>query len=236
VTQSIALSPANVDRLAKRLVAHHPYPGAAHAILETLVAQGQLLKIADGETLCNEGDPGEVFWFLLRGEIKVQRTDPNGKIRELTTITTPALLGHMAVIDRSRRSAACIASGDTELVAINLQTYERLLVETSPAGTALRRLLLSSLCGQLAGANARMQELANTMTAAVEEANTNSKATAGRSSREPSRDTAEHEVVRITAKLGGWAADLEDLAETEKEISYVVDEDQKRRNEKRTLK
>ncbi len=52
----------------------------------------------------------------------------------------------------------------------------------------------------------------------------------------PARDMTEDSVVRLTAKLSGWDTDLTELEELEQEIELVVDEDQKRRRDKRIVR
>jgi len=233
------LSPDAADRLAKRMVANHPFPGANHAALERLLDRGEVRKLEDGASLCKEGDPGNELWFLLRGRIKVQRKDMSGTVRDLSLIQAPALIGHMAIIDRSPRSASCIADGEVELVALNTDVYDRLMAESSSAGSVLRRLLLSSLCGQLAQANSQIRSLVNEFTPEPVEEQESSTSARQRSAAEAKiedRRKTEDRVVRLTAKLGGWSADLAELEELEQEIELVYDEDQKRRKEKRNLR
>jgi CRP-like cAMP-binding protein len=225
------MPPALVDRLAKHLVALHPFPGAAHAALESVIARGQLRTLQDGEVLCKEGDPGEELWFLLRGGVEVQRIDLGGKTRVLATIDKPGLIGHMALIDRSRRSASCVAKGTTHVVALDARTVEQLQQETTTVGTAMRRLLLSSLSNQLAGANSRMREFVAELKEEQGDDEASVKAVSGD---RVDRANAEDSMSQIVDNLSGWgASDLAELVEIEKDVSFVVDEDQKRRNKNR---
>jgi CRP-like cAMP-binding protein len=225
------MPPALVDRLAKHLVALHPFPGAAHAALESVIARGQLRTLQDGEVLCKEGDPGEELWFLLRGGVEVQRIDLGGKTRVLATIDKPGLIGHMALIDRSRRSASCVAKGTTHVVALDARTVEQLQQETTTVGTAMRRLLLSSLSNQLAGANSQMREFVAELKEEQGDDEASVKAVSGD---RVDRANAEDSMSQIVDNLSGWgASDLAELVEIEKDVSFVVDEDQKRRNKNR---
>jgi CRP-like cAMP-binding protein len=227
------ITPDAVDRLAKHLVALHPYPGAQHAALEGVIAQGRLLRLASGATLCTEGEPGESMWFLVRGRVKIERNDPNGKRRLLVNVACPSLIGHMALIDGSRRSASCTADGDVEVVCLSAQTFGRLLMETTASGTALRRLLLSSLNGQLAGANARMQAFEATLTGEHSLPSTSKPTPLPEPPVALTREVTEDNMISILAQLGGWDSDLTELQQMEKDIAFVVDEDQKRRTDKR---
>ncbi len=223
------------ERLAKLLVANHPYPGASDEVLGHVLGHGEFRAIHDGEPLCEEGDPGDEMWFLVRGKIMVQRTDSEGVKRELSTVKTPGLIGHMALIDRSRRSATCIAIGDVELVVMDALVYDRLIAEASATGSALRRLLLSSLCGQLAQANAQIRKLVEDLTEEPRLARPKPQ--------KPSpvkkevkkwrkKTSPEDQMTRVAAQLSGWGSELAELEKLEKEIELVVDEDQKRRRDK----
>lgn len=227
MTQLGPLSTEDADRLAKRLVANHPFPGASHAALERLMSQGEVRKLGAWEVLCDEGESGDEMWFLLRGRVEVQRKDLMGQARPLGIIDAPALIGHMSLVDRSPRSATCVAQTDVELVVVNSTVYDRLLSEASLSGSSLRRLLLSSLCGQLVSANAQIRQLVDDLTddeppppppPAIWD-------------KRKQKDT-EKKVVQLTAKLGGWDANLAELEEMEQEVELVVDEDQKRNRDR----
>ena len=65
----------------------------------------------------------------------------------------------MSVIDGSKRSATCLANGPVEVVKLNRAQVDDLISEGSVAGTALRRLLIASLCDQLSSANGFVRKL-----------------------------------------------------------------------------
>ena len=67
------IAAADADRLAKRIVAHHSFPGASHAAIERVLNLGELQQFDHGATLCAEGQPGNDLFFLVRGNISVLR-------------------------------------------------------------------------------------------------------------------------------------------------------------------
>jgi CRP-like cAMP-binding protein len=220
MTQTLSIDAA--DRLAKRLVANHPFPGASHTGLERVMGQGIVRHLSAWEVLCEEGDPGDEMWFLLRGSIEIQRKDLSGELKQLGVIHAPALIGHMALVDRSPRSATCVAQTDVEIVVVGSAVYDRLLSEATISGSSLRRLLLSSLSGQLTAANAQIRQLVDDLT---EEQAPAVPVKASRRAPAPKRKrrTTEARVASVSAKLGGWDADLEEMAA---DVEVVFDEDQ----------
>jgi len=232
------ISPKDSDALAKRIIAHHSFPGASSAAIERVLAKGTLRNVPHGEAICSEGDLGDEFYFLVRGNISVMRRDINGKNRMLSDMTCPCVFGHMAVIDGSRRSATCQANGPVELVVLLRSQLDQMIAEDSVAGVALRRLLVASLCDQLSNANGFVRRIVLDHGEGTEQ-----KAPSGSSSqpRQPPTRPKVRQIVEptnttedlqtVSAMLGGWASDLADLEKHNSEIEFVMDEDMKRTNQ-----
>jgi len=226
------ISATDSDRLAKRIVAHHSFPGASHAAIERVLAMGELQSFDHGSTLCAEGLLGDEIFFLVRGNITVLRKDGTGEDRILSDMTCPNVFGHMAVVDGSRRSATCKANGPVEVVVLPRRIVDRLVAEGSIAGIALRRLLIASLCDQLSNANGFVRKIVLDH-ADPRAHNPSSSPTAGRSTSSLSRsdrtmNQQEQDLRTLSAKLGGWETNFEGLDKYEREIELVMDEDQKR--------
>ena len=232
------ISPADSDRLAKRIVSHHAFPGASHAAIERVLHKGECEPLPHGADICVEGAPGDEIFFLVRGNISVLRRDINGEDRVLSDMTCPCVFGHMAVIDGSKRSATCRANGPVEIVRLHRNQVDQLISEGSVAGIALRRLLIASLCDQLSNANGFVRKivLEHAEPAATDSRSTpaaGAAPTPASTSAKPRTATADDDLRTLAAKLGGWDSDLADLEAMEKDIKFVMDEDQKRTLEAR---
>lgn len=182
---------------AGALLQVHRFPGAREDALVALLKQGVPLRLPDGAELCREGDQPDALFFLLEGKVRVMRRDSKGRDRELTIETAPAMVGHMAMVDGSPRSATCIASGPVRAIALDRKNYQELLKEATPRGTTLRRLLLSSLSQQLTDANERLLGLL----AAVEQQLSGDQG-------ELEEITGEH-VMQVAGVLDGWKMDVQ---------------------------
>ena len=223
------ITPEDSSQLSKRIVAHHSFPGASHAAVERVLAKGEARSLPHGADLCVEGEQGDEIFFLVRGNITVLRRDISGENRVLSDMTCPCVFGHMSVVDGSRRSATCRANGPVELVVLHRQAVELLVSEVSVAGTALRRLLIASLCDQLSSANGFVRRIVqdhcdDDQPREHPSAQSGTAQTKAQSS--PSND--ESDLRELSLKLGGWEASLGDLMEMEKDVEYFMDEDQKR--------
>jgi CRP-like cAMP-binding protein len=227
---------------ATKLLEAHPVRGVRAADLAGVLAACTLRRMSTGDVLCSEGEPGDSMYFLLDGSIQVSRTDPHGRVRSLALIQSPAVVGHMALIDHSPRSATCAAEGRTAVASLDRRSWNRILHEQSERGTALRRVLCASLTRQLVGANLSIRKLVDAPPPPRSRSMTRSMDRGHKSALDPGRKVARHDVVedfdasesdllRVAGVLDGWRIDHSSLRAVEK-VQHVFDEDQ-RRNRKR---
>ena len=78
--------------------------------------------VPQGTTLFREGDAGDVMYGVIDGEIAIVKY---GTIIE--TIGPGGIIGEMAVVDGSPRSAAAIARTESRLARIDRQRFEHLV-------------------------------------------------------------------------------------------------------------
>lgn len=153
------MNPELLADRAERLLLAHPYPGARADALVRVLEVAQPLRLAPGALLCQEGEAANALFILLEGSVAVTRRDAQGHAKALATLEAPALVGQMAMIDHSPRSATCTAATPVRALALERPQWTALLGESSPRGTALRRLLLSSLCQQAGSAIHHLRRL-----------------------------------------------------------------------------
>ncbi|MCB0124072.1 MAG: cyclic nucleotide-binding domain-containing protein [Caldilineaceae bacterium] len=78
-----------------------------------------------GETIFHAGDSGNQMYVVLDGEVEIAL---NNKVVE--TVVPGELLGELALVDQSPRSADAIARTDCRLVPINERRFLFLVQET----------------------------------------------------------------------------------------------------------
>ncbi len=171
----------------KELLAATDNRGVKPDELAKALSRCELKTLDTGMMVCKEGKQAEELFFLLSGHVAVVKTDPRGRLHELAALSAPALLGHMALLERTKRSATCMTKTPVELAILSRDAYDSLLYEPSGAGRALRRLLLSSLAGQLGSGNARLGKMLEPSVTKEDEAAT------------------ESQLVNTSATLEGWA-------------------------------
>jgi CRP-like cAMP-binding protein len=149
----------HLHRMAELMLITNPSRGINVDSLAKVLESLTVTNLGDGEPLCRQGDPGDRMWVLVQGSIRVHRDEQDGTSRDLVVMEAPAMVGHMALVDDKPRSAHCTASGETTLLTMNRALYQDMLKEETHRGTALRRLLLTSLTRQLQGATSRIKQL-----------------------------------------------------------------------------
>lgn len=92
--------------------------------LLTLVLKERTVE--PGETIVREGDPGNSCFFVLDGEVSVQRLDDKGTAYEIARVGADGLFGQISLVDDGPRSASCVAAQETELLQLNASDFEML--------------------------------------------------------------------------------------------------------------
>jgi CRP-like cAMP-binding protein len=113
------------------------------------------ISLQDGEILFREGDCGDNCYIIQKGTIRIWRTDKKGGELVLADITAGEIFGEMAIIDASPRSASATAVGDTELLSIAEENFDKVF-NSNPA-FALKMIRI--LAKRLRSATNRIKEL-----------------------------------------------------------------------------
>ena len=79
-------------------------------------------RLAPGEVLFKAGDPGDAMYVVLDGTLDVRVEE-----RVIDTATRGAIIGEMALIDESPRSATVLAREASTLVKVNSPRFQRLI-------------------------------------------------------------------------------------------------------------
>lgn len=112
-----------------------PYFEHFNAIeIRHLIEQGYRQRLAAGETLFREGEPGDTFYIILSGAVNifVEQLD-----RSLQTLGRGQFFGELALMLGIPRTASVQAITDTVLFAINQQGFQQLLQNQPKIGTRI---------------------------------------------------------------------------------------------------
>jgi CRP/FNR family transcriptional regulator, cyclic AMP receptor protein len=94
-----------------------------------------------GTTVFAQGDPRDVMYVVLDGEVDLQRSG-----QTVATVSAGALVGEMALIDKGApRSATAIAKTNCKLVPIDERRFEWMVAETPSFALHVMRMLVERL-------------------------------------------------------------------------------------------
>jgi len=104
--------------------------------LKTIQKAAEPMSVKAGTVICDEGEVGQTFYFIVSGKATVIR---NG--RKAAELDAGGYFGELALLDRLPRSATVKAATDMELLAIAQKDFNKLL-KNSPS--TVRKLLVAT--------------------------------------------------------------------------------------------
>lgn len=135
-----------------------PYRGFKDEDWAALSSRLQERKVPAGGFVFKENDPGDGFFFIRSGRIKISKqVVPEGKKAPqehlLTVLTAGSLFGEMALVDGAPRSADAIAEESAVLFHISQKDYEGLEKEKPSTALRIQDLLVVTLCSRIRAVN-----------------------------------------------------------------------------------
>jgi CRP/FNR family transcriptional regulator, cyclic AMP receptor protein len=98
------------------------------------------LQLASGDSLFREGEKGEKMYVLLEGEMEILFGD-----FILETVGPGSLIGEMALIDDSPRTASVVAKTSCRLAEIDRRRFHFLVQQTPHFATHVMKTLADRL-------------------------------------------------------------------------------------------
>ena len=112
--------------------------------LKLMAFASQRLRFDEGEILFRQGDEPDAAYMLVEGDADVVVDAPDGEVI-VARIGAGSILGEMAVLCESRRSATVIARGSVVALRIPAEVFRRMLQESPAMALAVMRDLASRL-------------------------------------------------------------------------------------------
>ena len=115
-------------------------------------------KASAGSRIFKENDPGDGFFWLRSGKVKISKqVVPEGKKEAqehiLTVLTAGSIFGEMALVDKAPRSADAIAEVDSVLFYLDEAGYEKLQVDHPSTALRIQDMIVVTLCSRIRAVN-----------------------------------------------------------------------------------
>ncbi len=98
--------------------------------------------VADGDEVFREGEPGDNMYVILAGQVEIK---VGGKY--VDAVGEGSIIGEMALLGDSPRSATAVAMGECRLVVINQERFLGLIKETPEFAINVMRMMADRLRG-----------------------------------------------------------------------------------------
>lgn len=99
-----------------------------------------MVVVAAGTVIFEAGQPGDVMYVVIEGELDVVDGD-----RVLDTVGEGGIVGEMALIDKQPRSATAIARTDCRLAPVNERRFVFLVHQTPYFALEVMRVMADRL-------------------------------------------------------------------------------------------
>lgn len=127
--------------------------------LAEIVRIMQVQRVREGQVIFREGEPGDAWFVVHRGEVSVTKSRLLGPSEELARLGRPGLFGEMAMIDSSPRSATVTAVGEGTLFRFPKVAFDTLLAEGNLAAYKLVHEMSKVLCTRQRRLTQRLTDL-----------------------------------------------------------------------------
>lgn len=129
------------------------YFGIGAGGADALAAELEPVRLAGGEWLMRQGDPGDALYLLIRGRLQAWRRDDDGhdRGRFLNEIVPGDSVGELSLLTGAPRVAGIQAIRDSLLLRLDRKSFERL----TASHPALTLKLAANVASLLQGSNRR---------------------------------------------------------------------------------
>ncbi len=103
------------------------FEGVGVETLQGLEVVPTLQCLQPGELLFDERDPGDSFFLVIKGAVRISKSGRGGEQETLVTIGTGDCFGEMAMLDGRPRSARCCAVGPAEVGRMDAASFKKLM-------------------------------------------------------------------------------------------------------------
>ncbi len=117
--------------------------------LQRIAATAVERRFEPGDVLMREGDDGDELVVLLEGGVQVDRLDPDGTVRHLTTYAAGEHIGELAVLRERPRAGTVVAQeGGARGLVVSGQALKAILRERPDAAMAMLATLAERISRQ----------------------------------------------------------------------------------------
>jgi len=109
-------------------------------LLEKILSMINYYQYDRGEKICRQGDPGDTFFVLSEGKLKVSVREAFFLSRTLATFGPGDCFGEMALLERKPRNATVACEEDSKIFVLAADHFGQALAENPSFKQEIKRL------------------------------------------------------------------------------------------------
>ncbi|MFK7914502.1 MAG: Crp/Fnr family transcriptional regulator [Pseudomonadales bacterium] len=117
-------------------------PAALH---ERVAGLCQMRKLAKGELLFRQGEPGTALFGIISGQLRISANSADGQEFHLNVVGAGEMLGEIALLDGGERTASAFATRDCMVFSLPRDSFLTLVQEESQLSVHLLALLCARI-------------------------------------------------------------------------------------------
>lgn len=138
VVEGLIEGPATEDLIA-RLPKVPIFSDLNRAAFERLINAVEIKLYEQGEAVVVEGEPGDAFYIIASGAVKVVKRGADLRAVELAVLPAGSFFGEFAYLSGTPRTATVLAADSLELLEVSRPTLDRLVAEFPSVRQALEK-------------------------------------------------------------------------------------------------
>jgi uncharacterized protein YhbP (UPF0306 family) len=111
----------------KREVVYSVFTGLPRQQQLGFTGELQPVNVSAGDVIVRQGAPADKIFIIVKGEVAVEREEPDGRTVELETLRDGQFFGELAILRDTPREATATAKTDVTLLAMRRDTFQRLV-------------------------------------------------------------------------------------------------------------
>ena len=147
------------EELAAQLAKAEIFSGLKREDLAALAAIAAPVQLKKGAEIFAEGDQGDSFYQLLEGSVAITKKDEAGTQREVAVLKENDILGEMALLTDSPRSATAGCLTDVRLLRILRSDFQGQVKAGEGQSYQILSHLVGVLCRRLRDMNEQVSRL-----------------------------------------------------------------------------
>ena len=116
------------------------FPSEPKEVAAETASKAELLVFAPGDVVLKEGDPADRFYMIIKGEAEVTHREPDGGEAVLSRFGPGDYFGEIGLLNDAPRQATVIARTPLEVMALDRETFARLMKSSQATEDEIRRV------------------------------------------------------------------------------------------------